>query len=430
MEKLIIHGGRKLRGTVRINGAKNAVLPIMAASILGEGASILDNVPLLDDVYSMAALLRKLGVRIVIDKSGTMTINPAGIKNHEAPYELVRKMRASVCILGPLLGRFGEAKVSMPGGCVIGPRPIDLHLKGIKALNVKLEVDHGFILAASGGLRGADIYLGGRFGPSVLATANVLMAAVKAKGTTVIENAACEPEIVDLAVFLNKMGARIQGVGSHTIRVQGVKRLRGAEHRIMADRIEAGTYMLAGAITGGDVTVERVCPEHLHAVIDKLREAGVRVDTKKDRIRVRRNTRLKPVEIITLPYPGFPTDLQAQFMSLMTIAPGLSIITEKIYMQRFMHVPELLRMAAEISLEGATAVIKGVKGLSGAPVMASDLRAGAALVLAGLAAGGETEVNRIYHLDRGYEKMDEKLRVLGARIQREKVRMAAGKTNV
>ena len=420
MEKLIIHGGQKLCGTVRINGAKNAVLPIMAACILGESASVLHNVPALEDVYTMTVLLQKLGVKISTTKSGTMVIDPADIKNHAAPYELVRKMRASICVLGPLLGRFGKARVSMPGGCVIGPRPIDLHLKGIKALKVKLEVAHGFIMAESGQLKGADIYLGGRFGSSVLATANVIMAAVKAKGMTVIENAACEPEIVDLAVFLNKMGARIQGAGSHIIRISGVKQLGGAEHGIIADRIEAGTYMLAGAITGGDVTVDRVCPEYLHAVIDKMREAGVKVNVKKDQIRVRKGTKLRPVEIITLPYPGFPTDLQAQFMSLMTTASGLSIITEKIYMQRFMHVPELLRMAAEISLEGATAIIKGVGKLSGAPVMASDLRASAALVLAGLAASGKTEINRVYHLDRGYEKMDEKLRALGAHIQRKK----------
>lgn len=420
MEKLIINGGKKLTGKVSISGSKNAVLPIIAACILADSPSTINNVPDLEDVRLMVALLEELGASVNKPKKGTLIINPSGIKTHTAPYELVRRMRASICVLGPLLGRFGKAKVSMPGGCVIGPRPIDLHLKGIKSLKVKLDIEHGFIVAEAGKMRGGSVYLGGRFGSSVLATANVLMTAVKAKGKTVIENAACEPEIVDLAKFLNKMGAKIEGAGSHIIKITGVKKLNGAEYTVMPDRIEAGTYIVAGAITKGDITISNVNVSHLHAVIDKMLELGVKIKTNGNEIRVKGNGKYKPVEIITLPYPGFPTDMQAQVMSLMTLIKGLSIITEKIYLQRFMHAPELMRMGADISLEGSTAIIKGVKRLSGAPVMASDLRASAALVLAGLTACGKTEINRIYHLDRGYENMDIKLRNLGADIKRER----------
>jgi UDP-N-acetylglucosamine 1-carboxyvinyltransferase len=421
MDKLIIRGGKQLNGTVAVSGSKNAVLPIIAASILGNSPSIINNVPNLADVNSMVGLIEKLGAKIDRPKPGVLVIDPRGVKKHIAPYELVRKMRASICVLGPLLGRFGKAKISMPGGCVIGPRPIDLHLKGIKALGTKLEIEHGYVIAESKKLRGANVYLGGRFGSSVLATGNVIMAAVKATGTTVIENAACEPEVVDLANYLNKIGARIEGAGSHVIKITGVKELNGAEHTVISDRIEAGTYMVAAAITRGDVTVEGINVENMRVVIEKLQEMGVRIKVNGDKVRVFGKGRLRPIEIVTLPYPGFPTDMQAQFMALMTLIPGISIITEKIYTERFMHVPELMRLSADIALEGSTAIIKGVKRLSGAPVMASDLRASAALVIAGLAAKGETEVNRIYHLDRGYEKMDEKLRNLGADIVRAKM---------
>lgn len=420
MDKLIIHGGKQLSGTVTISGSKNAVLPIMAASILGSSPSTIYNVPSLMDVGTMCALLEKFGSRIERPKPNTLIIDPRGIKKYFAPYDLVRKMRASICVLGPLIGRFGKAKVSIPGGCVIGPRPIDLHLKGIKALGAKLDIEHGYVVAEAKKLRGTGIYLGGRFGSSVLATGNVMMAAVKAKGTTIIENSACEPEVVDLGKFLSNMGAKIEGCGSHVIRISGVKELHGAEHTVISDRIEAGTYMTAGAITRGDVLIKGVQTEYIRAIIDKLQDMGVRINIEDNSVRVRAKGKLKPIEIVTLPYPGFPTDMQAQFMALMTTVTGISIITEKIYTERFMHVPELIRMAADISLEGPSAIIKGVKRLSGAPVMASDLRASAALVLAALSANGETEVNRIYHLDRGYEKMDEKLRNLGADIERVK----------
>lgn len=421
MDKLIIHGGKQLSGTVSVSGSKNAVLPIMAACMLGDSPSTIHNVPDLMDVNTMCALLEKLGVRVSKPKPNTLIIDPRGIKRHIAPYDLVRRMRASICVLGPLLGRFGKAKVSMPGGCVIGPRPVDLHLKGIKALGVDVDIEHGYVTADTKRLKGARIYLGGRFGSSVLATGNVMMAAVKAKGATVIENAACEPEVIDLSEFLCKMGAKIEGSGSHVVRIQGVEELHGAEHTIIPDRIEAGTYMTAGAITKSNICISGIQTEHLGAVIDKLQEAGVRITMQDDKVKVRVTGRLRPIEIVTLPYPGFPTDMQAQFMALMTLVPGLSIITEKIYTERFMHVSELMRMSADISLEGASAIVKGVKRLSGAPVMASDLRASAALVLAGLAADGVTEINRIYHLDRGYEKMDAKLRGLGADIERVKI---------
>ena len=418
MDKLIITGGKRLCGTVSISGSKNATLPILAAAILGETASVIHNVPDLIDIKTLCSILKRLGIKITQDGPHTLVMNPKHLCRYRASYDMVKKMRASICILGPLLGRFGKAEVSMPGGCVIGPRPINLHLKGLKTLGAKLSIKHGYIFADGSRLRGSEVFLGGRFGSSVLATANVMMAAVKAKGTTVIENAACEPELVDLANFLNKMGAEIKGAGSHMITIEGVKELQGAEYTIIPDRIEAGTYMVAGAITKGDIWIEGARMEHMHALIDKLREAGVKIQNKDGKIRVKNLGRLRPVDVITFPYPGFPTDMQAQFMALMTLVPGLSIITEKIYPQRFMHIPELLRMAADISLDGATAVVKGVKHLSGAPIMASDLRASAALILAGLAAEGITDVNRIYHMDRGYERMTEKLQGLGADIRR------------
>lgn len=418
MDKLVINGGKRLSGSVSVSGSKNAALPILAASMLADVPSVIHNVPDLVDIRTLCSILQRLGVKITRNVPHTLVVDPKRLRKYKASYDLVRKMRASICVLGPLLSRFGKAEVSMPGGCVIGPRPIDLHIKGLKALGVKLEIKHGYIVAEANRVRGSQVFLGGRFGSSVLATANVMMAAVRARGTTVIENAACEPELVDLANFLVAMGADIKGAGSHIITIKGVKELHGAEYTVIPDRIEAGTYMVAGAITRGDIFISGVRADHLHALIDKLKEAGVKIQSKDGKIRVKTSGKLKPVAIITLPYPGFPTDMQAQFMTLMTLVSGLSIITEKIFPERFMHVPELLRMGADVSLEGATAVVKGVRRLSGAPVMASDLRASAALVLAGLAGEGVTEVDRVYHLDRGYEGMTEKLCGLGADIKR------------
>lgn len=418
MDKIVIEGGKRLTGSIKVSGSKNSSLPILAATILGDSPSLIKNVPPLADVDTMVQILEFLGARVSFPAEGQILIDPTGISNSVAPYDLVRKMRASICVMGPLLGKFKKVKVSMPGGCVIGPRPIDLHLKGIQCLNTKVDIDHGYVSVKSSDLRGGDVFLGGRFGSSVLATANVMMAAVKARGITTIESAACEPELVDLAEYLNKMGARIEGAGSHVIKIRGVKKMRGAEHTVIPDRIEAGTYMIAAAITRGDVKVKGARPDHLHAVIDKLREAGVTVTKAGEEMRVSVDGDLKVVDVITLPYPGFPTDLQAQMMALMAVTKGISVITEKIYPERFMHVSELNRMAADISLEGASAIVKGVHKLSGAPVMASDLRASAALVLAGLIADGETEVNRIYHIDRGYHKIEKKLSGIGAKIKR------------
>ncbi len=421
MDKIVVRGGRKLKGEVVVSGAKNAVLPIMAAALLGDGVSQITNVPNLRDVGTMVKLLRVLGAKANY-VNGTVEIKPGNNLKHVAPYNLVSTMRASVCVLGPLLGRLGQVEVSLPGGCVIGARPIDLHLKGLEALGADITIEHGYVKAyAKKGVRGADVYLGGSYGSSVLATANVMMAAVLARGNTYIENAACEPELVDLADFLVKMGAKIKGQGSHLIEIQGVRKLHGAKHAIIPDRIEAGTFIVAGAmVRGSDVTIRDCNPEHNHALLDKLRQAGVIINKTRNSIRIRRNGLLRPVEVTTLPYPGFPTDLQAQMMALATITPGISVITEKIYPDRFIHVSELNRMGSKVFLEGSSAIVHGVNHLSGAPVMASDLRASAALVLAGLVAQGETEIHRIYHLDRGYERIEEKLNALGASIKREK----------
>ncbi len=408
-----------MEGQITVSGAKNAVLPILAATLLTEDKSVIKNVPRVVDVQTIIKIIEALGVR-VNNEGDRVEVIPGRYTSFTAPYELVSTMRASVCVLGALLAKVGRARVSMPGGCVIGLRPVDLHLKGLRALGAEIKFNHGYIDAVSSRLRGADIYLGGAFGSSVLATANVMMAATLAKGRTVIEGAACEPEIVDLGNFLNKMGAGISGHNSPVIVIDGVKRLHGAEHTVIADRIEAGTYMIAGAITKGDITLKNVCFSHLGAVIDKLKEAGVDILKGNGFLRVRREKELKPIDVTTLPYPGFPTDLQAQMTALMTLAGGISIITEKIYPGRFMHVSELNRMGAEIYIEGPSAIVKGVKSLSGAPVMASDLRASAALILAGLTAKGKTEVSRIYHLDRGYEKIEDKLSALGADILRQK----------
>lgn len=420
MDKVVITGGPKLKGEVSASGAKNAALPIMAASLLTEDEVIIENVPNLRDVHTMVKLLRSLGAKVQFE-DGVVTIRAGKNLTPVAPYKLVSTMRASVCVMGPLLARMGYAEVSLPGGCVIGPRPIDLHLKGLKNLGADIEIFHGYVKArAKKYLKGNNIYLGGAFGSSVLATDNVMCAAVLAKGKATIENAASEPEVVDLARFLKKMGAKITGEGSHRLEIEGVRKLHGARHSIIPDRIEAQTFMMAAAITGGDVMIRNLEPSHHNVVVDKLGQAGVRVEERKNTLRVRRPGRLKPVDVTTLPYPGFPTDLQAQMMALMSVTEGISIITEKIYPDRFMHVSELNRMGSQIFLEGSSAIVHGVKRLSGAPVMASDLRASAALVLAGLVAEGDTEVHRVYHLDRGYEQLEEKLTGLGAKIKREK----------
>ncbi|MCD5401608.1 UDP-N-acetylglucosamine 1-carboxyvinyltransferase [candidate division NPL-UPA2 bacterium] len=418
MDKIIITGGQRLRGTVKLSGAKNAALPIMAAALLIEDKSVIKNVPFLRDVETMADILKVLGAEVNFSDN-RLTIEPEGSLNPLTPYELVRTMRASVCVLGPLLARLGKAKVAHPGGCVIGPRPIDLHLKGLRKLGAKIEVEHGYIVAeAKEGLKGNEIYLAGTFGSSVLGTANVMMAATLAKGKTVIEGAACEPEIVDLANFLKGMGAKIAGAGTHCVKIEGVKELKGGEHSLIPDRIEAGTYLIGGAITGGEIALKGAHFEHLQAVIDKLEEMGVEVSRIKEGLQVKAPATLRAVDVTTLPYPGFPTDIQAQMTVLLTVAEGIGVITEKIYPDRFMHISELLRMGAHIMKEGPRVIIKGRTKLSGAPVMASDLRASAALILAGLVAEGETEVSRVYHLDRGYEKIEKKLSQLGAKIRR------------
>jgi UDP-N-acetylglucosamine 1-carboxyvinyltransferase len=419
MDKLVIEGGRRLEGSVEISGAKNASLPILAATFLSKESSVIKNVPQVADIFTIVKIMKSLGARIQHD-GNTVKIDPSTVKTPVLPYKLVSTMRGSICFLGPLLTRFGQAQVSFPGGCVIGPRPIDLHLKGIRALGADVSLDHGNIMAKAKKLKGRRIYLGGAFGSSVLGTANVMMAASLASGRTVIDNAACEPEIVDLGNFLKKMGAKIEGLGSPSIEVEGVKKLTGAVHQVIPDRIEAGTYIIAAAMTKGDVTIKNINLRTFGAVLDKLRDAGVTITERNGNVRVRRQHVLKPVSVTTLPYPGFPTDLQAQMMALMCIVPGISVITEKIYPERFMHVSELNRMGANIMLEGNSAIVSGKKKLSGAPVMASDLRASAALVLAGLVAEGTTEISRVYHLDRGYENLVGKLQGLGAKIRRER----------
>ncbi|HXD01410.1 MAG TPA: UDP-N-acetylglucosamine 1-carboxyvinyltransferase [Verrucomicrobiae bacterium] len=416
MDSLLIKGGVPLHGEVTISGAKNAVLPIMAATLLTSEPCVIHRVPDLSDVKFMGEILTSLGASASL-KDGTFKVQARKIKD-VGDYDLIRKMRGSVCIMGPLLGRLRHATVSLPGGCIIGARPINLHLKGFEALGAKISVENGYVHARAKKLAGADVFLGGRAGSTVLGTANVMMAAALAEGVTQIESAACEPEVVDLANFLNAMGARITGAGSPTITIIGVKTLHGAEHEVIPDRIEAATYALAAAATNGEVTLLGARADHLHAVLDKMRDAGVKVVRNGAALTFSRNGRLKPVDITTLPYSGFPTDVQAQMMVLMTLTPGISIITERIFESRFMHVSELARLGADIEIEGPSAIVKGGKPLSGAPVMASDLRASAALVIAGLAARGSTQVNRVYHLDRGYENIDGKLRKLGARIER------------
>ena len=419
MEKLVVKGGARLVGTVKTSGAKNAVLPIIAASILGTTPSVLDEVPMLEDVHTISEVLKCLGLKVENPEPNVLHIDSTEITAYEAPYELVRTMRASFLVMGPLLARVGKARISMPGGCAIGARPIDIHLKAFEALGVKIEQGHGYIDAtAPDGLKGTNIYFDF---PSVGATENVLMAACLAEGVTIVENAAEEPEIVDLANYLNKMGAKIRGAGTDTIRIEGVKELHGADYTIIPDRIEAGTYMIAAAMTGGDVIIENVLPEHQKPLIAKLREAGAFVEEDIDKVRVVGKLPLKPVAIKTLPYPGFPTDMQAQMMAMMVIAEGRSKVTETGFENRFMHVVELNRMGANITTEGRSAVVEGPSQLTGCDVRATDLRAGAAMILAGLVAEGVTRIGDIYHIDRGYENIVDKLQKLGACIERVNV---------
>jgi UDP-N-acetylglucosamine 1-carboxyvinyltransferase len=416
MDSLLIKGGVPLHGDVTVSGAKNAVLPILAATLLTSEPCVIRRVPDLSDVRFMTQILTWLGAEVRTE-GGTIRVRAKKIKG-AGDYDLVRKMRGSICIMGPLLGRLREARVSLPGGCIIGARPINLHLKGLASLGAKVTIESGYVHARAKRLVGARMFLGGRAGSTVLGTANVMMAAVLAEGVTVIESAACEPEVTDLANFLNAMGAKIAGMGSPTLTITGVKQLHGAEHEVIPDRIEAATYAIAAAVTNGEVTLRGARADHLGAVLDKLHDSGVVTHCNGSGITIKRNGKLKPVDITTLPYSGFPTDAQAQMMALMAVTPGISIITERIFESRFMHVSELSRLGADIEIEGPSAIVKGGKPLSGAPVMASDLRASAALVIAGLAAKGNTQVNRVYHLDRGYEKIDVKLRELGARIER------------
>ncbi|MCX7991387.1 MAG: UDP-N-acetylglucosamine 1-carboxyvinyltransferase [Proteobacteria bacterium] len=417
MDKFVIKGGYRLTGEVEISGAKNAGLPLMSACLLTDKECVLEGIPNLKDIETMGKLLTSFGSEIERDKKGNLKIKTVKIKNHEAPYDLVRTMRASVLALGPLVARDGVAKISMPGGCAIGDRPINLHINALKKMGAKIEQSHGYIIATAKRLKGAKIYFDTQ---TVTGTENIIMAGVLAKGETIIENAAKEPEVVDLVNFLKKMGAKIEGEGTSVIRIEGVDSLGSACHRVIPDRIEAGTYIIATAATCGNVLIKNCEMDHLDALEQKLVEAGVTIQREKNGVRVIGKREIKSVDITTMPYPGFPTDLQAQFMAFMTIAKGLSVIRETIFENRFIHVSELKRMGADITIKDRNAIVKGVEGLNGAPVMVSDLRAGAALVIAGLIAEGETEVLRIYHLDRGYEAMEKKLSKLGAKIKRLK----------
>lgn len=417
MDKFVIKGGKRLEGEITISGSKNEALPLIVASILSDNTSIIRNTPGIADVKSMFLMLETLGAKLDVC-NGELHIDPSKCDNFEAPYDLVRKMRASVYVLGALLGRLGRARVSLPGGCVIGTRPIDLHLMGLEKLGANIEIEHGYIVANVDKLVGADIYLRGPHGSSVGATVNVMMAAAKAEGVTTIREASCELQIVELANFMNAMGAKIEGAGTPLITIHGVKELHGAEHDVIPDRHEAATYMIAAAITRGDVLIRHGMVQHMEAVVEKLREAGVEVTEETDGVRVVAQDPMKPVDIRTEPYPGFPTDVQSMMMALLATIDGISVIIETVHPNRYMHVSELIRMGANVMLEGNSAVIKGVPKLSGAPVMASELRGGAGLVLAGLAAENHTTVSRIYHVDRGYENMEKKLAGVGANIER------------
>ncbi len=420
MDKFIINGGTRLKGTVSVSGSKNAALPIMAATLLAQGPCVLHGVPDLADVRHTLDLLETLGMTIRRDDDGSLHMEVTDESVCHAPYEQVRKMRASICVLGPLVAKRRQARVSMPGGCAIGSRPVNLHLRGLEALGANIHLDQGDIVASGKALKGADIFMGGPFGSTVLGTANVMMAAVLAEGKTLIECAACEPEIEDLGDFLNAMGAKVSGHGTPRVIIEGVKQLTGVEFTVVPDRIEAGTFILAGAITNGEVHLDNVRLDHLLALTDKLAEIGVIVEKDNGGVVAHARRHLHAVDVTTQPYPGFPTDLQAQLLALLCLADGNSAITEKIFPDRFMHVAELLRMGANIRKEGPTAIVTGVKKLIGAPVMASDLRASAALVLAGLVAEGTTTIQRVYHIDRGYENIEQKLNALGASVQRVK----------
>jgi UDP-N-acetylglucosamine 1-carboxyvinyltransferase len=415
MDRIRVVGGRPLEGTVRISGAKNASLPDLCASLLTDEPVVLDNVPEVRDIRTMGRVLAALGAAVEFRVGGRVEVRAGSLTSVEAPYDLVKTMRASILVLGPLVAREGRARVSLPGGCAIGARPIDLHLQALEKMGATITVDHGYVEAAAPRLRGAEITFDT---VTVTGTENVMMAATRADGVTVLRNAACEPEVADLANLLTSMGARIEGAGSQTIRVEGVASLHGARHTVVPDRIETGTYIAACAIAGGDIEIRSCEPPHLRTVIDKFRETGVRIEEGPDNLRVRAPRSVRPANVTTLPYPGFPTDMQAQYMALMTQASGVSTITESIFENRFMHVAELQRMGASVRENGRTALVTGPTGLSGAQVMATDLRASASLVLAGLAATGETVVDRVYHLDRGYYRIDEKLRGLGADIER------------
>jgi UDP-N-acetylglucosamine 1-carboxyvinyltransferase len=421
MDKILIQGGRQLAGEVGVSGSKNAALPVLISSLLTAQACVYQRVPNLADIHTTLKLLARLGVKVDRESwlagGGDLCLQADGLTACEAPYDLVKTMRASFLVLGPLLARFGEARVSTPGGCAIGTRPVNLHLKGLVEMGAAIEQVHGYVEAKAKRLRGAKIYLDL---PSVGATENLMMAATLADGTTLIENAAKEPEIEDLAAVLNSMGAKINGAGSDIVQIEGVKVLHGTSHRVIPDRIEAASFVIAGALAGGEVVVRGARPSHLDAFLIKVKEAGVPIVTDADTIRVRRDGRIKSVDVTTLPYPGFPTDLQAQMMVLLSVADGVSVITETIFENRYMHAQELDRMGADIRLEGNRAVVRGVKQLSGAPVMATDLRASVSLVLAALVANGQTEVSRVYHLDRGYEHIEDKLSALGAEIRRVK----------
>jgi UDP-N-acetylglucosamine 1-carboxyvinyltransferase len=420
MDRFDIQGGTRLEGTVTVNGAKNAALPIMAAAMMGTGTSRLLGVPDLRDIRTMMLILNELGVRAERAEDGAIEITPENESLCEAGYNLVSQMRGSICVLGPMVARRGRARVSLPGGCVIGVRPIDLHLKGIRALGAELTLRDGYVEATAYRLKGADIYLGGAFGSTTLGTCNVMMAACLSQGQTVIECAACEPEIVDLAKFLVSMGAQIEGAGSHRIVIQGVRELRGTEHEVIPDRIEAGTFIAAAALTRGDVTIKHVRPDHLVAEIDSFKRIGVEMELGQGSCRVRAPNGLSATDVVALPFPGIPTDLQAQVSALLASADGISVVTDKVFPDRFMHVAELNRMGAQIRKEGPSAIIVGRQQLTGAEVMASDLRASAALVLAAMAAEGRSIVHRIYHIDRGYHRIEERLNTLGAQIERVK----------
>jgi len=416
MQKLAIQGGNRLNGEVRISGAKNAALPILCASLLTDGGLQLDNVPDLNDVVTMRKLLQQLGIKI--EASGNMTtLLASGVDNLEAPYDMVKTMRAAILVLGPLVARFGEARVSLPGGCAIGSRPVDLHIKGLQAMGAEIHIEHGYIHAKASRLKGARIFFDL---VSVTGTENLMMAAALADGITVLENAAREPEVVDLAHCLVKMGAKIEGAGTDTITVTGVEKLHGASYRIMPDRIESGTFLVAAAATGGNITLVDTRADILENVLEKLQEAGATVSATGDKISLQMNNRPKAVNVRTAPYPAFPTDMQAQFMAMNTIAEGSAMVVETIFENRFMHVQELRRLGAQIDVEGNTAVIRGCAQLDGATIMATDLRASACLAIAGLVAQGETVIDRIYHLDRGYEHIEAKLSQLGANIRRVK----------